>query len=194
MKYFIVLVVLLAFPMASTAQQGSPSSRSGATIFRDSLRASEQWYTFRIDSTYLRGGGSRGDTTWYADPRIRAPKGQVKLQINVLSSNGRADTIRVMRLVRATYNAAIDAYDSVWVPVPIMDLATATTALTGIISIGPFYAPSWAEFYYGSFLLYDITGENGSWRIERVSGKGHPNYPDDSATHTLIFEFFRKDY
>lgn len=189
----LALTLLFLLPALAFAQPGSPASKSGGVIAVDSIPAATQWHTFRIDSVWIRATNTmRGDTSYYADRRFRPAEPLYQLQINVLSSAGRTDTIMVKRLMSATYNVATDTYDSVWVVVPLLDLITAKTDSIGVVKYGPYSSTVGGSFRYGTFLVYDINGENGPWRIERRSGKGHPVFPDAAASHTLKFEFFRK--
>lgn len=181
-----IIVIACLFPL-SVRSQGL-----------DSLDASSQWHTYTIDSTrVITGGvrGMRGDSTYYADPRKSKDTGPVyQLQIDVSSSIAYSDTIIVKRLMKGAYNVLTDTYDSVWVPVPLMNLFTATVDSIGIITQGPYQATGGGMYRYGSFLVYDAFSETNSWRIERQSGPAHPIAAkrDNSKTHKLTFEFYRR--
>ena len=182
----IILAALCCIALSSTAL-------SQAQVTFDSLLASSQYFTVRIDSTFIRGTNTkRADSTFYADPRTRPGASLIQMQITVLSSLGYKDTIVVKKLMKGAYNMATDTYDSVWVTVPIMNMATALVDTIGLVNLGPYSANGGGQYCANSFLVYDAFFGGTPWRISRQSGKGHPTKPDASKTHKLLFTFERR--
>ena len=184
MKCLMNLLVLLLLPLMAQAQ----------FTFSDTLDASAEWNTMNWwDTTWTERGlvDIAGDSAGYNDSRYEVSDQTLQFQISARVTEGRIDTFMVEVLTKVDWVDGV-GYDSLWAPVDVMNLTTATTDSVMIVKYGPVASTQGASYRWGNFLVYHAFMGTKPWRIRRMSGVGHPLIPDASATHEAIFDFLRR--